>query len=444
MSDDALDFTHDPALRSWVASANADGADFPIQNLPYGRFRRAGSGEAWRIGVAIGDQVLDLCAAEAAGGWAGGWAAGIGALLRPLAAGELVPLMDEAPPVRRALRAALSRALAEGSDRQAVLGGCLVPQTQAELTLPCAIGDYTDFYTGIHHATAVGKLFRPDNPLLPNYKWVPIGYHGRASSIIPSGQSFRRPRGQIKGAADAPVFGPSQRLDYELELGVLIGGGNALGEPIPMARAENHLFGLTLLNDWSARDLQAWEYQPLGPFLAKSFASTLSPWVVTMDALAPFRVPFARAEGEPQPLPYLDSPGNRARGGIDITVEAWLQTGAMRAAGAAPVRLSRASMRDAAYWTLAQLVAHHTVNGCNLRSGDLFGTGTLSGPLPEQGGSLLELSQGGKVPLALPDGETRTFLQDGDTLILRAGCDRPGARRIGLGECAATVLPPAG
>jgi len=440
MSASALDFTHDPALRSWVASANADTADFPIQNLPYGRFRRAGSGEAWRIGVAIGDQVLDLRAAEAAGGWT----AEIGALLRPLAAGDLVPLMDEGPAVRRALRAALSRALAEDSDRRAVLAGCLVAQAQVELTLPCAIGDYTDFYTGIHHATAVGKLFRPDNPLLPNYKWVPIGYHGRASSIIPSGQAFRRPSGQVKGAADAPVFGPSQRLDYELELGVLVGGGNALGEPIPIARAEDHLFGLTLLNDWSARDLQAWEYQPLGPFLAKSFASTLSPWVVTMDALEPFRVPFVRAEGEPQPLPYLDSPANRTRGGLDVTVEAWLQTGAMRAAGAAPVMLSRASMRDAAYWTLAQLVAHHTVNGCNLRSGDLFGTGTLSGPLPEQGGSLLELSQGGKVPLALPDGEMRTFLQDGDTLVLRAWCDRPGARRIGLGACSGTVLAAAG
>jgi fumarylacetoacetase len=435
-----LDFTHDPALRSWVASANADGTDFPIQNLPYGRFRRTGSGEAWRIGVAIGDQVLDLRAADAAGGWSDE----VAALLRPLAAGDLLPLMDAAPAARRAVRAALSRALAEGSDLRPVLAGGLVAQAQAEFALPCAIGDYTDFYTGIHHATAVGRLFRPDNPLLPNYKWVPIGYHGRASSVIPSGQAFRRPRGQVKGAADEPGFGPSQRLDYELELGVLIGGGNPLGEPIPMARAEDHLFGLALLNDWSARDLQAWEYQPLGPFLAKSFATTLSPWVVTMDALEPFRVPFARAEGEPQPLPYLDSPANRARGGLDVTVEAWLLTATMRAAGAGPVMLSRASMREAAYWTLAQLVAHHTVNGCNLRSGDLCGTGTLSGPRPEQGGSLLELSQGGKVPVALPGGETRTFLQDGDTLILRAWCDRPGARRIGLGECAATVLPAAG
>jgi fumarylacetoacetase len=436
----ALDFTHDPALRSWVASANADEADFPIQNLPYGRFRRAGSGEAWRIGVAVGDQVLDLRAAASAGRWD----ADVAALLRPLAAGDLIPLMDAGPAARRALRAALSHALAEGSDVRAALAGGLVPQAQAELTLPCAIGDYTDFYTGIHHATAVGRLFRPDNPLLPNYKWVPIGYHGRASSIIPSGQAFRRPRGQIKAAADAPGVGPSQRLDYELELGVLIGGGNALGEPIPMARAEDHLFGLALLNDWSARDLQAWEYQPLGPFLAKSFATTLSPWVVTMEALEPFRVPFARAEGEPQPLPYLDSPANRERGGLDLTVEAWLQTATMRAAGAAPAMLSRASMREAAYWTLGQLVAHHTVNGCNLRSGDLFGTGTLSGPRPEQGGSLLELSQGGEVPIPLPGGEARTFLQDGDTLILRAWCDRPGAKRIGLGECSATVLPAVG
>jgi fumarylacetoacetase len=432
-----LDATHDPALRSWVASANADDTDFPIQNLPFGRFRRAGSAEPWRIGVAIGDQVLDLRALATAGGWTGE----VARLLEPLAAGDLPAFMRRGPAARRALRTELSRALAAGSARERALAPCRGPQARAETALPCEIGDYTDFYTGIHHATTVGKLFRPDNPLLPNYRWVPIGYHGRASSIVPSGTPFRRPRGQLKGAADAPALGPSARLDYELELGVLIGADNALGEPVTMARADEAIFGITLLNDWSARDLQAWEYQPLGPFLAKNFATSLSPWVVTLDALEPFRVPFERGEGEPAPLPYLDSPDNRARGAFDMTVEAWLLTAAMRERGEPAVRLSRANVREAAYWTLAQLVAHHTVNGCNLRAGDLFGSGTLSGPRPEEGGSLLELSQGGKAAIALPDGESRTFLQDGDSLVLKAWCERPGARRIGLGACEGTVLP---
>ena len=435
-----LDATHDPALCSWVASANAADTDFPIQNLPFGRFRRAGGTEPWRIGVAIGDQVLDLRAVAAAGGWTGE----VARLLEPLAAGDLPAFMRLGAGARRALRAELSRALAEGSARERALAPCLVPQARAETALPCEIGDYTDFYTGIHHATSVGRLFRPDNPLLPNYRWVPIGYHGRSSSIVPSGTAFRRPRGQLKGADDAPALAPSARLDYELELGVLIGADNALGEPVPIARAEDAIFGVALLNDWSARDVQAWEYQPLGPFLAKSFATTLSPWVVTLEALEPFRAPFERGEGEPAPLPYLDSPENRARGAFDITVEAWLRTAAMRERGEPAARLSQANVREAAYWTFAQLVAHHTVNGCNLRAGDLFGSGTLSGPRPEQGGSMLELSQGGKVPIALPDGETRTFLQDGDTLVLTARCERPGARRIGLGRCEGTVLPVGG
>ncbi|MGE0803476.1 MAG: fumarylacetoacetase [Lautropia sp.] len=428
--------THAPTLRSWVASANQSDCDFPIQNLPFGRFRRAGSQQHFRIGIAIGDQILDLAAAADATPWP----ADLAAALKPLAAGQLAPFMQLGAAVRGALRAALSAALAEGSRQQPALATCLVPQADAELGLPCEIGDYTDFYIGIHHATTIGKLFRPDNPLLPNYRWVPIGYHGRASSIVPSGTSFRRPSGQTKGAGDAPAFGASQRLDYELELGVLIGRGNVLGEPIAIEDAESHIFGLTLLNDWSARDLQAWEYQPLGPFLAKNFASTLSPWVVTLDALAPFRVPFERPPGDPQPLPYLDSAANRAHGAFDITLEASLLTPAMRAAGSAPALLSRGNARDAAYWTLAQLVTHHTVNGCNLRPGDLLGSGTLSGPRPEQGGSLMELSQGGKVPVQLPGGETRTFLQDGDTLILRAYCQRAGAVRIGFGSCAGTVL----
>jgi fumarylacetoacetase len=310
-----------------------------------------------------------------------------------------------------------------------------------ELGLPCQIGDYTDFYTGIHHATTVGKLFRPDNPLLPNYQWVPIGYHGRGSSIRASGHAFPRPHGQLKGPNDAvPVYAPTQRLDHELEVGVLIGGGNALGEPIDIADAEDHFFGLVLLNDWSARDVQAWEYQPLGPFLAKNFVSTISPWIVTPEALAPFRAPFTRPLGDPQPLPYLDSPANRAAGHIDMTLEVWLQTAQMRAAGLPHQRLMASNFTDA-YWTLAQLITHHASNGCNLGSGDLLGTGTLSGPDASQGGSLLELSQGGKQPITLANGEQRTFLQDGDSVMLRGHCARPGAVRIGFGPCEGRVLP---
>jgi fumarylacetoacetase len=419
-----LDATHDPHLRSWVASANLAGCDFPIQNLPFGRFRRAASTERWRIGTAIGDQVLDLRAAGV------------------IDTDDMNLLMSAAPSERRALRARISAGLREGSEQQAAWAAALLPQAQAEYTLPCRIGDYTDFYTGIHHATAVGRLFRPDQPLMPNYKWVPIGYHGRASSIIASGQAFKRPRGQTR-APDAaePTVGPSKRLDYELELGFFVGTGNALGDPIPIGKAEDHLFGVCLLNDWSARDVQAWEYQPLGPFLAKSFATTLSPWIVTMEALAPFRAKFSRPTDDPQPLPYLDSPANRAQGALDIVLEAWLQTRRMREAGEGPVRLTHGRTAEAAYWTPAQLIAHHTVNGCNLQPGDLLGSGTLSGPSPDQAGSLLELSQGGKVPLSLPNGETRTFLEDGDTLTLKGHCEAEGAVRIGFGEAAATILP---
>jgi fumarylacetoacetase len=432
----SVDATHDPALNSWVASANAADTDFPIQNLPFGRLRRRHSGEPWRIGVAIGDQVLDLkLAADASA-----WPAEVRALLQPLAEGDLNRFMVLGPAARRMLRATLSQALAEGSARQASLTACLLPQAEAEMTLPCTIGDYTDFYIGIHHATTVGKLFRPDNPLLPNYKWVPIGYHGRSSSIVASGTPIRRPRGQTKGAADAPVVGPAQRLDCELELGFLIGHGNALGEPIGIEQAEDHLFGVALFNDWSARDIQAWEYQPLGPFLSKNFASTLAPWVVTMEALAPFRVPFTRPAGDPQPLPYLDSAANRAQGALDVVLEVWLQTEAMREAGQAALRLSRSPVRDAAYWTPAQMIAHHTVNGCNLQAGDLLGSGTLSGPLADQAGSLLEMTLGGKQPITLPNGETRSFLADGDTLSLRGSCECQGFRRIGFGPCTGQVI----
>lgn len=414
--------THDPALRSWVASANEPGCDFPIQNLPFGRYRRRGSNEGFRIGVAIGDRILDL---EGTGLFAGD---------------DMNALMARTPEEWSALRAELSRGLAEGSPRQREWSRLLLPQSGAELDVPCRIGDYTDFYTGIYHATAVGRLFRPDNPLMPNYKWVPIGYHGRSSSIRASGHVFPRPHGQTKAPdAATPSFGPCRRLDYELELGFFVGGGNRLGEPIPMAGAERHLFGVTLLNDWSARDIQAWEYQPLGPFLAKNFVTSVSPWLVTMEALAPFRRPFRRPEGDPAPLPYLDSPENREQGALDITLETLILTRRMAEAGMPPHRLTLGNAAEAAYWTPAQLVAHHTVNGCNLQPGDLLGSGTLSGPLPGQAGSLLELTEGGKKPIVLPNGETRTFLEDGDTVILRGWCERPGAVRIGLGEVRGTV-----
>ena len=420
-----IDATHDPALQSWVESANDPATDFPIQNLPFGRFRAEDDAD-WRIGVAIGDQVLDLCAVS---------------LIDHCDMNRLMRLL---PDERRSLREAISEGLRVGSPRQKMLQAALRAQAGVELGLPCQIGDYTDFYTSVHHATTIGKQLRPDNPLLPNYKWVPIGYHGRASSIVPSGASFRRPRGQTRAPGqEVPAFGPCGRLDYELELGVLIARPNVLGEPVKMLDAEAHVFGVCLFNDWSARDIQAWEYQPLGPFLAKNFASTLSPWVVTLDALAPFRAPFTRPEGDPEPLEYLDFPANRAQGAIDIELEVWLQTARMRKAGHAGDRISQSNYVDA-YWTVAQLVAHHTVNGCNLRAGDLLGTGTLSGPKPEQGGSLMELSAGGKQPLALSSGETRAWLEDGDSIILRGYCAQDGFRRIGFGECRGTVLPSLG
>ena len=433
----AVDTTHDPALTSWVVSANTTDTEFPIQNLPFGRFRRAGSVEPLRIGVAIGDQVLDLREARERAPWS----EEVAELLLPLAQGDLNALMARGKPARVLLRAALSQALRTGSNSQTALTECLVPQTDAVMSTPCSVGDYTDFYTSIHHATAVGKLFRPDQPLMPNYKWVPIGYHGRSSSLRASGHGFVRPLGQTKAAdAAAPQFGPSQRLDYELEVGALVGAGNPLGEPIAMAQAEDQWFGLVLLNDWTARDIQPWEYQPLGPFLSKNFTTTLSPWVVTAEALAPFRSAFVRPSGDPQPLPYLDSAANREQGAIDITLEVWLQTAAMREQQQPAVRLMESNFRDA-YWTVAQLIAHHTSNGCNLQPGDLLGSGTQSGAAEGQGGSLMELTRGGKQPIALPNGEARTFLQDGDTVILRGHCARAGQRRIGFGDCAATLLP---
>ena len=417
-----VDDTHEPSLQSWVESASDPATDFPIQNLPFGRFR-ANDDMDWRIGVAIGDQVLDLRRAGV------------------IEMTDMNLLIRLSPEARLALRRSISEGLRAGNSKASAFRAALVPQAEVNLGLPCTIGDYTDFFIGIHHATMVGKLFRPDNPLLPNYKWVPIGYHGRASSINVSPATFRRPNGQRRGADDSkPEFGPTTRLDYELELGLIIGRPNAQGVPINIEHAEDHLFGVTLFNDWSARDIQAWEYQPLGPFLAKNFASTVSPWMVTMEALAPFRKPFKRPAGDPEPLPYLDSAANREQGAIDIELEVWLQTAKMQATGHAGDRLSRSNFTNG-YWTAAQLVAHHTVNGCNLSNGDLFGSGTLSGPNADQGGSLLELSQGGKQPIRLSNGETRTFLEDGDTVILRGYCNREGFRQIGFGECRGTVLP---
>jgi fumarylacetoacetase len=436
-SADGLNATHDPQLKSWVAAANAPEADFPIQNLPFASFRRTGSTEGFRGGVAIGDQVLDLAALHERGLLDGPAAVALASTTAP----ALNALMARGPEASSALRAALSAVLRSGSPRQGALQGLLVPQSAAEYRVAADVGDFTDFYASIHHATAVGRLFRPDNPLLPNYKWVPIAYHARASSVRVSGFDFHRPRGQLMppGAAQ-PQLAPARRLDYELEVGVFVGRGNALGTHIPIAAAEAHVFGLVLLNDWSARDVQAWEYQPLGPFLAKNFATTVSPWVVTLEALAPFRVPFARAPGEPAPLEYLDGPQLRARGGIDIRLEVWLQSARMRAAGAAAQRLSASSFRDS-FWTVAQMLAHHSVNGCNLCPGDLIGSGTQSGALPQEAGSLLELSAGGRTPLKLASGEERTFLEDGDCVRLRGFCVREGFARIGFGEAVGTVLP---
>jgi fumarylacetoacetase len=432
-----LDDTHDPRTRSWVDSANRIDCEFPIQNLPFAVFRRADPAEEFRGGVAIGDQIVDLAALARLGVFEAQAAEGIHAGGRA----TLNPLMQLGPGVWSAVRRALFEGLREGSSLQSSLRSCLVAQSDAQYSLPAQIGDYTDFYTSIHHATAAGRMMRPDNPLLPNYRWIPIGYHGRSSSIGVSGQTFRRPQGQrLPPGAAQPVVGPSQRLDYELELGIFVGVGNSPGTPIPMAEAEAHIFGMCLLNDWSARDLQAWEYQPLGPFLAKNFATTISPWIVTLQALAPFRVPFVRPEDAPPPLPYLNSSRNRDAGAIDIRLEVQIQSTAMRERHEPPHRLSSTTFRHA-YWTIAQLVAHHTINGCNLRAGDLLGTGTQSGPSPGEAGSLLELSAGGSQTIQIGREENRTFLEDGDSVILHGWCEKPGRARIGFGTAQGRLLP---
>ncbi len=435
-----LDETHDPSLQSWVQSANAADGDFPIQNLPFGVFRRKRGGEAFRIGVAIGDRVLDLAAVAKTRGAIG---AAVAAALGDVEASTLNGLMARGPATWSALRLELSRALRSGADAQGDLTACLYEQSDIEHALPARIGDYTDFYASVYHATNIGKLFRPDAPLMPNYKWIPIGYHGRSSTIGVSGERFHRPVGQtLPPGASVPAFGPSKRLDYEFEVGIFIGTGN--DGPIPIASADEHVFGLCLLNDWSARDIQAWEYQPLGPFLAKNFASTISPWIVTMDALAPFRTAWTRPADDPQPLPYLDAPTVWSEGAFDVQLEASLSTSKSDAANQPAMPLTRTSFRHS-YWTVGQMVAHHTVNGCRLMPGDLFGSGTASGPTATEAGALIELVEGGKKPFTLINGETRTFLEDGDTVVFRAWCEgtgtRAGVRRIGFGECRGTILP---
>lgn len=421
-----LDHTHDPAARCWVPGADAH-PDFPVQNLPLGVYSIGGGSR--RIGVAIGDMVLD--------------AQGLPDLPGDLHDALRQPTLNRLFARPAADRTRLRHALFAYLTGQPASDAPLHAMADCALHMPFVVGDYTDFYVGIHHATNIGALFRPDNPLLPNYRHVPIGYHGRASSVRVSGTPVVRPNGQTKAPdAAAPTFGPCRRLDYELELGVWIAGDNGLGEPVPIAQAWDRIGGLCVLNDWSARDIQAWEYQPLGPFLAKNFCTSVSPWVVTAEALAPFRTaPRLRLENDPQPLPYLADEADAISGALSLKMEVTLQSAAMRAAELPPAVLSRGDSADAMYWTLAQLVTHHASNGCDLHAGDLLGTGTLSGPERESFGSLMELSEGGKRPLPLPGGEQRTFLEDGDTLTISVRAEHKGARTIGLGTCTGTIAP---
>jgi fumarylacetoacetase len=434
-----LDHTHDPKIKSWLDSANLPSTDFPLQNLPFGIFRCRNSKESPRVGVAIGDSVLDVSAC---------------ASLHPFpssaeqaatscASSTLNALMALGQPHWTAFRHQLHSLLRSDASQKirSAVSAALTPLAEAQLFLPAAIGDYTDFYASIFHATNVGSMFRPDNPLLPNYKYVPIGYHGRASSVVPSGTAIHHPTGQIHPDPSAPPqFAASRQLDYELEVGFFVGPGNPQGQPIAITEADSHIFGLCLLNDWSARDIQSWEYQPLGPFLSKGFATTISPWVVTLDALAPFRTgAFPRPDSDPQPLPYLFSANDQQYGGINVTLEVFLRTAKMRQENRGAVRISRGNFRDM-YWTIAQMLTHHASNGCNLRSGDLLASGTVSGNAKDSRGCLLELTKRGTEPVVLPDGEQRGFLQDGDEVILRGYCERDGYARIGFGECSGTLL----
>jgi fumarylacetoacetase len=431
-----VDATHDASLRSWVVAANDPNTDFPIQNLPLSIFRRRGSADAGAPCVAIGDRILSLsaCARE-------DLLSGEVAELATLRLSEsLHPLMALGRDAVRALRSWLVEILQAGNTAaQRLESRITLPMADVELLLPVRIGDYSDFYASIHHATNVGSMFRPESPLLPNYKYVPIGYHGRASSIVVSGTPIRRPSGQTRDDQNAPSYGPTRRLDYEIEVGAFIGRENALGEPIAVAKARDHVWGLCLLNDWSARDIQSWEYQPLGPFLSKNFATTISPWIVTLDALAPFRVPVTpRPAGDPAPLPYLSHSNEEQSGAIDLTLEVWLRSTKMREKGTGSMLVSRGRFRDM-YWTIGQLVTHHASNGCNLRPGDLIGSGTVSGPTKESRGCLLERTWRGEEPLELPTGERRTFLENGDEVIMRGYAEREGFRRIGFGECTGII-----
>lgn len=450
----AINETHDPKLRSWVESANDPETDFPIQNLAVCAYRPRRDDEDTFVGVAIGDRVLNLFACAMDGlldgtGWqepirefgCGAHVAGLDAVSRGASPG--------------ALRRRLVDLLKEGSQTRGNLEQLLTKREDAAFHPVQPIGNYTDFYASIHHATTIGSMFRPDNPLLPNYRHVPIGYHGRASSIVVSGTEVRRPRGQQAPPDDkpeqGPTFGSSKMLDYELEVGFFVGKGNELGEPIPIGRAEEHIFGLCLVNDWSARDIQKWEYQPLGPFLAKSFATTVSPYIVTLEALEPFRCPaYRRPEGDPRALPYLLDEKNESRGGIDLTLEVGVRSAEMERRGMSPVRISRSNAFKEMYWTIAQMLTHHASNGCNLRPGDLLASGTVSGTEPGTRGCLLESTWQGRgpdgkplprKPIELPTGEKRTFLEDGDEVILKGFCEREGFRRIGFGECRGRIAP---
>lgn len=438
----SLDFTHDSARRSWVQSANDGGTDFPLQNLPFGAYSR-GDELNPRVGVAIGDRVFDVATALELGLFSDEAQLAAAACR----AGTLNDLMSLGRSALRALRRQISTLLGE-DDRTIRDAGheerLLVPMDELQMHVPARIGDYTDFYASVHHATNVGSMFRPDNPLLPNYKWIPVGYHGRASSIVISGTEVVRPSGQAAIDGPPPQFGPTGRLDHELEVGFFVGQGNGQGKAIAIDDAADHIFGLCLVNDWSARDMQPWEYQPLGPFLAKSFATSISPWVVTLDALEPFRCPaYPRPDSDPQPMPHLNDADDQTRGGLDIQLEVSLITSQMRERGEAAAVISRGNF-DQMYWTVAQMLTHHASNGCNLRPGDLMASGTVSGPEKGSRGSMLELSWRGTEPLQLPGGEERKFLEDGDELIIRGRCEASGAVSLGFGECRGVVLPAVG